>query len=331
MRLGYWVGIGLAGILVLGIFDYQNHFENILSPPITREKVISEVQQALTQNGEVPAHLQTIHFDTKDGKGFALVTYQFNGQPHFAIIIASQIGYGMASASFPPDQKVPIRLFSTSSNGWEFIAGVVNDHPEVKNVVIIFSNGIATSVPVRNGCYWYTHQVSSTNTNVHILKVIGVTKTGGILSNQKQKVGSNNSNEDRKAKTNPLFQTALKLPNGKVITPNQTVQWKDLAIQLLVTSLPPSYVTTNKYVTVVGNHSTIISHKTITTSAGQATLVLNKRTQPAASKSSAVTYEYWVIIYGSQYAYAIDATVIGNLNKAKSEVIQLSQQWSVPH
>ena len=81
MRLGYWVGIGLAGMFLLGILDYQNHLENISSPPITREKVISDVQQALTQNGGVPEHLQTIHFNTKDGNGFALVTYQFNGQP----------------------------------------------------------------------------------------------------------------------------------------------------------------------------------------------------------------------------------------------------------
>ena len=184
MRLGYWVGIGVAGLFVLGILDYQNHFGNASSPPITREQVIKDVQKAITQNGEVPVNFQMIHINTKDANGFAFVTYQVHGKPQSAIIIASHNGYDMASGFFLPDKKEPIPSFGVSGDGWEFVAGVVNDHPEVKSAVIIFSNGTAAGVPVRNGYYWYEHQVPITTTNVHYLKVIGITSTGGILTNQ---------------------------------------------------------------------------------------------------------------------------------------------------
>ncbi|QQE80006.1 hypothetical protein [Alicyclobacillus sp. SO9] len=133
-----------------------------------------------------------------------------------------------------------------------------------------------------------------------------------------------NSTNVQKSSSNPLFQTTLKLPNGKVVKPNNSVRWKDLSIQLIITS-PQSYRG------VIGNHSTVISHTSVFTSAGPATLVLNKRTQPAASESNAVTHEYWVIVNRSQYAYAIDATVMGNLKKSKSEVMQLLKQWQIPN
>jgi hypothetical protein len=165
-----------------------------------------------------------------------------------------------------------------------------------------------------------TKQISSRTNSVTLLK-------SKKPSNTKNHAATNNMNEGQSAETN-LFQTTLRLPNGKVITPNHTVDWKDLYIQLIVTSLPPS--TTNGFEAVVGNHSTIISHQTVSTPAGKATLVLDQRTAPAASKSTTPTYEYWVIVYGNQYAYAIDAMVSGNLNNAKSNVMGLLKQWKVP-
>jgi hypothetical protein len=186
MRFGYWLGFGVAGLLVLGILDYQNHFGNVSSPPITKDQVIKDVQKALTQNGDVPVNFQMIHINTKDANGFAFVKYQAHGKPQFAIIIASHDGYEMASGSFLPDKKEPIRSFSVSGDGWEFVAGMVNGHSEVKSAVMTFSNGTAASVPVENGYFWYIHQVKdqSINSNVHYLKVIGITSTGGIVTNQ---------------------------------------------------------------------------------------------------------------------------------------------------
>lgn len=186
MRFGYWVGIGVAGLLVLGIVDYHTHFRKVSSPPITKEQVLNDVQKALTQNGDVPINFQSIHLNLKKSDGFAFVKYQAHGKPHFAITIASHNGYEMASGFFLPDRKEPIRSFSVSGDGWEFVAGTVNGHPEVKSAVMTFSNGTAASVPVENGYLWYIHKVKnqSINSNVHYLKVIGITKIGGILTNQ---------------------------------------------------------------------------------------------------------------------------------------------------
>jgi hypothetical protein len=143
-------------------------------------------------------------------------------------------------------------------------------------------------------------------------------------------ITTNGTTNVQNTQTNLLFQTTLTLPNGEVVTPDHSVRWKDLSIQLLITSLPPSYVSSERYAVVVGNHSEIISHETVSTSAGKATLVLNDRTPPAASQSTTSTYEYWVIVYGDEYAYAIDATIVGNRNNAKSEVMRLLRQWKVP-
>lgn len=129
---------------------------------------------------------------------------------------------------------------------------------------------------------------------------------------------------------NPSFQTSLTLPNGKVIKQtNQSVRWKNLSIQLLITSLPPAPASKEGYRTIIGNHSTIISHEKVSTSAGKAKLVLNKRTQSAAAHSKETTYEYWVVVNKSHYAYAIKATIVGKRNNARNEVIQLLNQWKV--
>jgi hypothetical protein len=64
--------------------------------------------------------------------------------------------------------------------------------------------------------------------------------------------------------------------------------------------------------------------------AGKADLVLNKRTPTAASQSTAATYEYWVILYGNEYTYAIEAIIVGNKDKAKSEVLELLKNWKIP-
>ena len=132
---------------------------------------------------------------------------------------------------------------------------------------------------------------------------------------------------NQKTQPNPLFTTTLTLPNGKIILPDHSFRWKDISVSLLVTSLPTH---SPKYAEIVGNHSTVLSRATIFTSAGTATLVLNKRTPSAASQSTTPRYEYWVIVYGSKYAYCIDATVLGNRNKARNEVLQLSNNWNVP-
>lgn len=134
----------------------------------------------------------------------------------------------------------------------------------------------------------------------------------------------------QKRPTNEWFQTSLTLPNGKVVTPEHSVRWKDVSIQLLITSLPPSYVKHERYFLVVGNHSQVLSHERVSSSAGKVMLVLNERTPPAAADSTIATYEYWVIAYGSRYTYAIDATIVGNRSRAKREIMSFLHKWRVP-
>lgn len=131
---------------------------------------------------------------------------------------------------------------------------------------------------------------------------------------------------------NPLFRTFLTLPNGQTITTNTTkaVTWKDLTINLLITNLPP--VGYQDYAMIVGNNANIVSHENVATSAGPATLVYFQRTPPAAAAGTgnAVTNEFYVIRYGSQYAYVIQATATGKVGTAKSALMSLLQGWKVP-
>lgn len=147
---------------------------------------------------------------------------------------------------------------------------------------------------------------------------------------ESQTVQVNTKTNSQTAQSNPLFQTTLTLPNGVIISTDKVVKWKDLSIQLLVTNLPAPSNTTDGYKEIIGNHSTIISHEVVKTSAGNAVLVLNERTPPAATKSIVPTFEYWVIVYGRQYTYAINATIIGNREKAKSEIFSLLNRWKAP-
>ena|GEM_PF-2311489 len=124
-----------------------------------------------------------------------------------------------------------------------------------------------------------------------------------------------------------LFDTSLTLPAGQTIVTNQTIRWKNLDVSLQVQKPQGGYAG------ILGNHSQVLSHQTVATSAGTADLVLNERTQPAASTSQTPTYEYWVIVNGKQYAYAIEATVIGDKSQAEAargDVMELLHHWQVP-
>lgn len=149
-------------------------------------------------------------------------------------------------------------------------------------------------------------------------------------ANSVGKPGNVDTTTNQSRSSNPLFLTKLTLPTGQVVTPLHPVKWKNLDISLQIPSLPPPQAGPQDYLAIIGNHSSVLSHSTVQTSAGPATLVLNDRTPPAAANSTTPTYEYWVIVYGSQYTYAIDATVIGDRKAAKSEVMSLLHNWTVP-
>ncbi|TGA98267.1 hypothetical protein E4665_08440 [Sporolactobacillus shoreae] len=138
-----------------------------------------------------------------------------------------------------------------------------------------------------------------------------------------------NSGSTAQSQPDPILKTSLTLPNGKIVT--QSAQWKGLTIQLNVSSISPDEAADPEmFKGVIGNHSTIISHEIVPTSAGEAILALNKRTKPAAAQSSEAAYEYWVIVHGSQYAYSIEVSFFGNPSIEKHQVEHLLGQWKVP-
>ncbi|HUV84475.1 MAG TPA: hypothetical protein VMV86_02135, partial [Methanosarcinales archaeon] len=148
-------------------------------------------------------------------------------------------------------------------------------------------------------------------------------------SAENEMVDNTSETSNKNSQPNPLFNTTLTLPNGQRVTPDHAVRWKDLLVSLQIQSLPSP--NPQQYLEILGNHSNALSHSIVSTSAGTATFVLNERTPPAAAHSTSATYEYWVIVYGSHYAYILEATVIGNnLDNAKTEVMELLGNWKIP-
>ena len=131
--------------------------------------------------------------------------------------------------------------------------------------------------------------------------------------------------------------STLLLPNGVLLStqPGSQMQskWKDIEVSLQLLGVPSQYPYGQS---VVGNHSQIIHQSLIKTPNGKAWFALNKRTPPAASHSTKVTEEYWLAIErtsmttGYNVDYCIEAAVVGNLQKAKHEVLQLVGNWTVP-
>lgn len=173
---------------------------------------------------------------------------------------------------------------------------------------------------IAGGFYTFSNHVATGTNN------LGSTTASNLENPNNNGTQQNSSITNQQSQRNPLFDTTLKLPNGQTITPSRSVRWKDLNVILQIQDTP---VNSPRYLGIVGNQSTVLSHTSVSTSAGTATLVLNERTPPAAAQSTTPTYEYWVIVYRSQYAYAIEAVVIGNQNHAKSEIMDLLNNWKV--
>ncbi|QQE79644.1 hypothetical protein [Alicyclobacillus sp. SO9] len=143
------------------------------------------------------------------------------------------------------------------------------------------------------------------------------------------------SRENRTTQTtqqlNPLFNTTLTLQTGQVVKPNShSTRWKGLTLSLLVTGYPSANAGTKSYAAVIGNHANIISHESVSTPAGQATLVHFQRTPPAEAQSNTVRDEYDVIFFRKQYAYVLNALVSGNPSQAKNDIMQILSGWTIP-
>ncbi|MFT8311996.1 MAG: hypothetical protein ABF629_12585 [Sporolactobacillus sp.] len=157
-------------------------------------------------------------------------------------------------------------------------------------------------------------------------------KTDNIphTSSSKQKSQEEQGKDVQHVPIDPIYNTTLMLPNGKMVTGTNSEKWNGLSLQLIATDIPSGISGTDMRAYMISNHSSIISHETVPTSAGKADLILSKRGQPAAAHSSAATYEYWVIVHGQDHAYAIMAAFIDSQKDAKNALLTLLQNWHVP-
>lgn len=87
----------------------------------------------------------------------------------------------------------------------------------------------------------------------------------------------------------------------------------------------------------IGNHAQILSREEVTIPAGRAILALVERTPPAASRERWVKHEYWLIVlrpYPQReemlLAYALVATVTGDVRAARDELLRVARHWEIP-
>ncbi len=133
----------------------------------------------------------------------------------------------------------------------------------------------------------------------------------------------------------PIAAETLRLPDGSALSSAGAVQarpWQDVAVRL---SAMGALAGQPYGLYVVGNESRIVRQELIKTPDGRAWFALT-RTPPSAEPFGPTTYSYWVVVArpsrspGIDIDYCVKATVTGNRQKAKAEVLDLLAGWKVP-
>ncbi|MFX3619332.1 MAG: hypothetical protein ACE3JK_17660 [Sporolactobacillus sp.] len=83
------------------------------------------------------------------------------------------------------------------------------------------------------------------------------------------------------------------------------------------------------YLSVIGNHSHVLRHDKIRIPAGEAVIVLNKRTQSAAAHSKTAQMEYWAVLTKHDIACSVRATFTGSARRARHEFLELLNNWRI--
>jgi hypothetical protein len=99
--------------------------------------------------------------------------------------LTSTKAYGIGVFSAGKGKGMPLQSTEqVLKSGFNQITGVVVDNPNVKNVVITFSNGCVTYVPVVDGHFWFVGKVGTSEANAYSKHIIGISNRGDIISNQ---------------------------------------------------------------------------------------------------------------------------------------------------
>lgn len=189
MNAKVWVGFAALLVAASGVMGYTSFPQRPTPVPVpvssflSEQQVITIIQKQQLQQSKVVQDIRVIHMDANGNEGFAFATFDMNGKKKYASLIISQTGYGMTSFTLGTDKVVPIQFVTQRTDGFEYVTGGIFLNPNVKSAVVIWSNGTAVTVPVRDGLFWYEHKVQISS-RVYVKDVIGITTSGAMVQNR---------------------------------------------------------------------------------------------------------------------------------------------------
>jgi len=155
---------------------------------LTASKLISNIKQ--NEKNHSVTDISIIGLKNVDGQGLAFASFNLDGQLKYANIYDShqknENGFGIGLFTATKAVGSPIQCVEqVGGDGVVLITGIVVDDPEIKNIIITFSNGSINQVPVINGRFWFGGKVGSSFHDSNSNKVLGVTSNGDIVMNTK--------------------------------------------------------------------------------------------------------------------------------------------------
>lgn len=130
--------------------------------------------------------IQIISMKNTKGSGFAFASFKADGEEKYANIFRSKgQGVGISTFSAPQVKNSPLQADQqVAQNGYTSITGVVVNSPSIKSIVITFSNGNVTDVPVSDGHFSLFGQMATSEAGAYLRHMIGVSNQGAIVVNQ---------------------------------------------------------------------------------------------------------------------------------------------------
>lgn len=136
----------------------------------------------------------------------------------------------------------------------------------------------------------------------------------------------------------------LTLPGGTILRGGEAQPYRGRNVSLSLETVGVNAARPDWWVEAVGNHAEVGVPEEVTLASGQsalhpdpATLVLVKRTPPAAAGQAPATWEYWLMVPRGnperkdlKTVYAIVAQVSGDPGAARQEVLALARGWHLP-
>ncbi len=180
-----WLGFILLFVTVLGVQTYavNRRSSSPAAKLFSAKQVTLDVQNQLFAKSRVPRHIRVIHLARKSGKGLAFASFEVNGRPCFEGFVMVPSGYGSNSFQLKDTVSRPIQYGELGDGGIEYIFGRVFA-PNVRSVLVIFSNGRTVSLATNNGYFWYGVDSSKAG---RIKEIMAVTDSGNTIKNSSAK------------------------------------------------------------------------------------------------------------------------------------------------